>query len=422
MKAFTAILNSVTTALVLSCTVLPVKSQEFSRLDAESYDPETNYGYFNYVHVSYFKGDHLTTPRGLEDAFTNGYSAFEARVGWQSAGRQTWQRIHKFPVYGLGVFAGEMGDADIDSILGTPAGVYFFYGEPWARFGKFTFFTDLAIGLSYDFIPYDLETNPTNNVIGSRVNLYFNMNAYFLYQVDQNLDLTLGLNLLHFSNGRTNTPQQGVNLGGLNLGARYNFNPMVNYTKHVRRDDTPKRRPEFIEGPIPEARRFGEIQLTVSGGTVLTEPGEAKDSDGIRDSTGLQKRYYTSTVSLEYGYLVSHRVMLHAGLDGMYDGSMENFINDKAPQEVDFSGKAMLGTHAGLQYRIERFAFYYALGAYLYKESHTRGSWYMRVGGRIGLTDNLDVHVALKTRNGGIADWIEWGLAYKLKVHGHTNR
>ena len=40
----------------------------------------------------------------------------------------------------------------------------------------------------------------------------------------------------------------------------------------------------------------------------------------------------------------------------------------------------------------------------------------MRAGGRIGLTDNLDAHIALKTRNGGIADWIEWGIAYKLKV------
>jgi hypothetical protein len=39
----------------------------------------------------------------------------------------------------------------------------------------------------------------------------------------------------------------------------------------------------------------------------------------------------------------------------------------------------------------------------------------MRAGGRIGINDNLDFHVAPKTRNGGIADWIEWGLAYTLK-------
>lgn len=100
-----------------------------------------------------------------------------------------------------------------------------------------------------------------------------------------------------------------------------------------------------------------------------------------------------------------------------FDGSMENYIPDKAPQDVNFAGKAMLGYHFGFQYLIERFTFYYALGFYAYKESPTRGSWYMRVGGRIGLTENLEAHAALKTRNGGIADWIEFGLAYKLKVH-----
>jgi len=40
----------------------------------------------------------------------------------------------------------------------------------------------------------------------------------------------------------------------------------------------------------------------------------------------------------------------------------------------------------------------------------------MCVDGKIGITENLDAHVALKTRNGGIADWIEWGVSYKHRV------
>ena len=77
----------------------------------------------------------------------------------------------------------------------------------------------------------------------------------------------------------------------------------------------------------------------------------------------------------------------------------------------------IFGYHFGFQYLIERFTFYYSLGFYGFKESETRGTWYMRAGGRIGLTDHIDAHIALKTRNGGIADWIEWGIVYKLKVH-----
>jgi len=410
-------MKRLTYLLFLTLAFQTLKGQEFSSLKAEQFDPDNNYGTFNYVHLSYFKGDHLNYPRDLEEMFTKGYNALELRLGWQSTGRQMWQQLHNYPVYGLGVFAGSMGESDLDSIMGTPSALYFFFGAPWARFGRFTFMTDLAIGLSYDFNPYDREDNPANVAIGSRVNLYFNFNALLMYQLSQRLDLTLGYNLIHFSNGRTYTPQTGLNLGGLNLGAKYNFNPVKNYTKYTRPDYQPPIRPEFIKDPKPEFERYGELQFTVAGGTVLTEPGEVKDSDGVPDSTGLQNRYYTSTISLEYAYLVARKVKLDLGLDGFYDGSLENFINDQAPQDVGFGGKVMLGTHIGMQYRIERFAFYYALGAYLYKETHTRGSWYMRAGGRIGLTDDLDIHVALKTRNGGIADWIEWGMAYKLRIH-----
>ncbi len=128
-------------------------------------------------------------------------------------------------------------------------------------------------------------------------------------------------------------------------------------------------------------------------------------------------RIFVSIEHITIKLLAARTLKVHTGFDFMYDASFENYHPDKIPSEVDFAGKFMLGYHLGFQYLIERFAFYYSLGWYLYKESPSRGSWYMRAGGRIGLTEKLDVHLALKTRNGGIADWIEWGLVYKLKVH-----
>lgn len=403
--------------LFLICTASLLNAQEFSSFKPEQFDPETNYGSFNYVHLMYFKGDHLSYPKGFEHAFSKGYNALELKLGWQSTGRQTWQRLHNYPVYGLGVFVSSLGESDVDSVIGAPSGIYFYYGEPIARFGRFTLLFDLGIGLSYDFVPYDAETNPANDVIGSRVNLYFNGNFMLMYQLNERVDLSLGTNFFHFSNGRSNTPQRGINMGGLNIGAKYNFNPIKNYTKHTRPVYQPPIRPEFIKAPKPVLNRYGEIQFTATAGTVQTEPGEAKTPDNEQDTTGLQKRYTTSTISVEYAYLVARKLKLHAGFDGFFDRSLENYIPEKAPQEVDLGGKVMAGYHLGFQYLIERFTFYYSLGWYMYKESPTRGSWYMRAGGRIGLTDKLDAHVALKTRNGGIADWIEWGLTYKLKVH-----
>jgi hypothetical protein len=402
---------------ILIVTPSNIKAQGFSSFEPEQYDPEVNYGSYNYVQLNYFKGDHAGYANGLPSAFANGYNAAELKLGWQSTGRQDWQRLHRYPIYGLGVFVSSLGDSDIDSVVGAPSALYFFYGEPIARFGDFTLLFDLGIGLSYDFNPYDAAENDLNKFIGSKVNLYFNGNMMLYYQVDENIDLSIGLNFIHFSNGRSSTPQRGINLMGLNIGAKYNFNPMKSYTQYARPDYRPPVRPEFVVAPKPPIKRYGELQFLASVGTVETEPGETKAEDGSYDSIS-QQRYTTSTFSLEYAYLVTRTLKLHTGFDAMFDGSMENYHDNVAPGDVDFAGKFMAGYHVGFQYLIERFSFYYALGWYLYKESPSRGTWYMRAGGRIGLTPKLDAHVALKTRNGGIADWIEWGIAYKLRVHG----
>ena len=107
---------------------------------------------------------------------------------------QTWQQLHNYPYYGLGIFGGSLGESDVDSVVGSPSGVYFFYGEPIVRFGKFTLTADFGIGLSYDFNPYHVEDNPANDIIGSRVNLYFNGNLIMYYAVDDRLDLSVGAN------------------------------------------------------------------------------------------------------------------------------------------------------------------------------------------------------------------------------------
>lgn len=408
--------NIICVILIFLC-VNTLRAQEFSSFKPEQFSKDTNYGSFNYIHLVFYKGDHLTFPKGFEEAFSHGYSALELRLGWQATGRQTWQRLHAYPVYGLGVMTGTLGKADVDSVVGSPSGIYFFYSEPLFRIRKLKAFFDLAIGLSYDFIPYDAENNPANDVIGSRVNLYFNGNLNFMYQLSERFDMTMGANFFHFSNGRSNTPQRGINMGGLNIGLKYNFNAIKGHTKLVGFKYQLQIRPTFIEAPKPPLKRYGELQFLVSAGTVETEPGEVKTPTGEQDTTSLQKRYYTSTIATDYAYLVTRTLKLHAGLDAMFDGSMENFITGKAPQEVDFGGKFMLGYHFGFQYLIERFTLYYSLGFYAYKKSETRGKWYMRAGGRIGLTENMDAHIAIKTRNGGISDWIEWGVVYKLRMH-----
>lgn len=392
-------------------------AQEFSSFKSDQFSKDDNYGYFNFIQLNTHAGNHASESEFMEHIFSNGYKAISLRVGTQSTGRQQWQRLHNYPQYGLGVAVFDLGGAEADSSVGAPSALFFYFGAPWARFGNFSLNTDIELGLSYDFNPYDPEINEFQDVIASRTNLHFNLILALYYHLSERIDLNTGFELIHFSNGRTFSPQRGINLAGLTLGASYHFNPMKNYTKSIDPNYKPPIRPQFIIAEKPDFRPHHELQFTTAAGTVQARPGDWKNPDGIIDTTGaIGPRYLTSTLSVDYAYQVKRKVKLNTGFDFFYDGSAEYLYIDKLPGETTFTDKSFYGYHVGFQYLIERFAFIYNLGTYLHKPFPQRGSWYMRVGGKIGLSDKIDAHIVLKTRNGGIADWIEWGITYKLKL------
>lgn len=396
-------------------------AQDFSKYTSDQFDKDKNYGSFNYVHLRYERGAHPSGTNYMQDIFADGYNALTLRMGTQSTGRQTWQQLHKYPQYGLGVAMFDLGGAEADSAIGAPSSLFFYFGAPVLRIKKFSANIDTEIGLSYDFKPYDAVDNPQQDVIGATTNLHFNLSLILYYQLTERLDISLGTGLTHFSNGRMFTPQKGINLMGISIGAAYHFNPIKNYTKHVDPDYQPPIRPEFISTEIPKFKKRHELQLMASLGTVQAEPGEAKQQDSQErlDTTSLEKgpRYGVSSVSLDYAYQTGHKFKVVAGLDFFYDGSAEFLYDDINPEDTDFSHKAFYGWHLGFNYLIERITFVGNVGWYIHKPFEQRGGFYFRAGGRIGLTENLDAHICLKTRNGGIADWIEWGMAYKFKLN-----
>ena len=381
--------------------------QEVSSFDSQDFSKTKDYGYYNYIQVIYHNGVNPSRSEYMKDVFSNGFQALELRYGFQTTGRQMWQQLHNYPQYGFGTYFGDLGGAAAASIIGRPMAVFFFFGTPAVRFGRFTFNIDGSFGLAFNLKPYDPEKNPYQNVIASKGNMYFNANFILYFEVSDRVDLSFGYGLTHYSSGRLFTPQAGVNTLGLNLGVKYNFNPIKNYTKLKDPDYKPTVRPDYIKREKPEFKTNSEFQFMYAVGTVQSER-PLGEPEGMR--------YFTSTFAIDWAYQVARKIKTGVGLDAFYDGSLIETYPDWEGKEFSTLSKMSFGTHIGIQYLIERFAFIYYLGAYMYKESPARGGWYMRAGGRIRIVDNLHVNLTLKTMNGGIADWIEWGMVYYLKI------
>lgn len=403
--------------LLLLCTIVLIDNviaQEFSSFEKEDLKKDDNYGWFNYIQITGYQGGHMVEG-GAPNVLKDGFWGAGIRIGTQSTGRKEWQRVHGYPQYGLGVSFLDLGKTKVDSLLGKPASFYFFFGAPIVRFGKFRLNGDVELGIATDFVPYDASTNPYQTYIGAKSNLHSNFSLQLYYELSNRMDLAFGLSFMHFSNGRSFTPQKGINLLGLNLATAYHFNPIRNFTKYEDPDYQPAVRPLFVEDEISEFRPRHEFVLMGSIGTMQESPGKFKDEFGQLDTTGAEgPRYLTNSVTIEYAYQFARRLKVIGGLDMFYDGSVENYYDDLLPRETTIADKTFYGTHIGFHYLIERVSFMFNYGRYIYKPFDRRGTWFMRVGGRIGITNKLDFHVALKTRNGGSADWIEWGVAYKL--------
>lgn len=344
-----------------------------------------------YLQLNFHTGSFWTQSVHLEEQFNDPYKAIELRFGYQLTGTKLWHQQHHYPKYGLGMHYSDLVKDKSDTVVGNPFSLFAFYSTPLARFGRFTLASDMSIGLSYTGLIYDPETNPYNDVIASHINLYLDLNLNLSAMLTQRMGLSVGYGLTHYSNGRIQVPQKGVNNWGLTLGMHYLLAEPVS---------------EFIYNELPEFKSSESIQVMAAVGTV----------EGIPTGTNEELRFFNTSTSIDYVYQFSPKGAVTFGMDVFYDGSLERAIKGIPPEDVSTWQQMYLGSHLGYHYIIDRFTVVLNLGTYYRQHSYDRGYYYSRAGGRWQFTDQLYGHICIKSKNGIRSDWIEWGCAYSFKI------
>jgi hypothetical protein len=210
-------------------------------------------------------------------------------------------------------------------------------------------------------------------------------------EVTPSIGIIAGYGLTHYSNGRIHVPQKGVNNWGWTFGMNWLLNGGVK---------------EFIYRDPPGFKENESIQLMYGVGTV----------EGNPTGTTNYLRFFTSSFTADYVWQYSPKGAITMGVDVLYDGSLERAIKGVTPEEVTTWQKMYLASHMGYHFIVDRFTLVFNLGTYFRQSSKDRGWYFARAGGRYRLTDNLHAHIAIKTKNGIRADWIEWGAAYQIDL------
>ena len=355
---------------------------------------ENQNGNFKSISIRALSGAHLYSGEGLVEKVSYGYGALDLRFAWQTSVDNQWAKDTGFASYGAGFYTASVGDP---KIFGNPTAIYgfanFFLSNPNKRNA---FEISPALGLTYHLEPYNAETNPLQDAIGSRMAVYFNVNFGAAFHLNRETDLLYGIDFTHYSNGRTFTPNYGLNLFGLNLGMRYHFNREQNkldpdlYTTNV----LPARfkRPER---PSTEKNDFHQsIDLYAGIGTVQNYADQ-----------GTQIRYGTFSGVLDYRRYFNRMHGFTAGLDLFFDNSL-------AESYENVNDRYLLGIHGGYDLMFWKFDIRVQVGTYI-SNDRGKGGFFMRPALQYEISKGFFAQVGLKTKNGAAADWIEFGLGWK---------
>ncbi len=351
-----------------------------------------NYGRFRYLEVKGHTGYHLYAGELLNESVDNGYGALEFRYGWQSKDPEKWPSRYGYASYGVGFYSGFLGNPEV---LGKPNAVFGFVNFPLSNPNRRNVLeTGISLGLTYNLKPYDPDSNPDNDAIGSTLAAYFNLHFGAVYKMTREIDLVYGIDLTHFSNGRMTTPNYGYNMYGLNLGLRYHYNADQKFINNdVYTGDLLQARFERPKSSKQIKLHESSIEVYLAGGTVQNE-----------DDKGTYNRYGVFSGAVDYRFKFNSMHAVVAGFDYFWDGSLET----EYPETKD---QMLTGLHVGYDFMFGKFAIRLHGGAYLTDDKGKTPS-YLRAGFRYDITDWLFAQIAVKTKNTSRADWAEFGIGF----------
>ncbi len=358
------------------------------------YAQDDNEGNFKSISIKGLSGAHIYSGEKLNDKVNYGYFAMDIRFAWHPSQDNAWTRDTGFSSYGIGFYTANVGDPQV-------------FGNPTALFGFVNFFLSKssrrnvleispALGLTYHLQPYNAETNPTQDAIGARMAVYFNIHFGAAYKLTREMDIIYGLDLTHYSNGRSFTPNYGLNLFGFNAGMRYNFNLLQ---KKIDRDpyttNVVPARHERPERPASQKNDFSNsIDLYAAISTVQNE-----------ENAGTDLRYGAFTVVLDYRHYFNRMHGVTGGFDLFFDNSLASTYPDTAD-------RYLIAAHAGYDFMFWKLAIRAQIGTYL-TDDRGKGNFFIRPAIQYDISKSFFAQLGLKTKNGAAADWIEIGVGWK---------
>lgn len=325
------------------------------------------------------------------ESFNRHLPSFEINLARSTYGKQHWETLYKYPMTGVSYWNAWLGDKET---LGQAHALMPFISFPIRKNDKSELNFRLAAGVGYLTKKFDRIDNYKYIAIGSHLNAAINLMMEYRWKPVKHLQLSAGIQLMHFSNGSIKTPNFGLNIPSLSGGVAVRINKENPY---IMRSIRPSLKMFEFDGHEYLEIRFNSAFGTKSIGEVVSE------------------RYNVMAASISVLKSTGYKGRAGLSFDFSYDGSDARYIGVKG---IDYENNLQLVKPGiGIMYELvlSRMSFPFTLGFYTGGRYKSEGISYYKAGIQYLINKNFFTSITLKTHYAR-ADYVALGLGYRFRI------
>ncbi len=318
----------------------------------------------------------------------NDYAAIDLRIGWQTLGKKDWQQRLNLPYFGIGLYMSRFYNSDE---LGYPNAIYFMFGGPLLKREKYAFNYEFSGGISYNWKPYNKNTNPFNIAIGSENNCYIDLRLSYSRNISKSVILSAGIRFTHFSNGAIAYPNKGINTYSPFIGLKHLLTHRSKPTNIIIKEYL-KDKPEF---------------------NILFSFGRKS----VKETKTVNSRYVSIyNLSAEYLMSASHAFKYGIITDIGIDQNKNLVISGDNVYRAPTNKQIFIGTSVAGHFRAGDLAVQLELGAEILSPETKKfvKRLYQKLGLRYYINHKAIVGIRIKAKQFSVANYIEWSIGYRI--------
>lgn len=315
----------------------------------------------------------------LAEDFTRGFGIDISR---QTTGKTIFQRLYRYPSFGLCFFYSSLGNKDI---FGDQYTFYPYYSLYIFERKKISVSYQLGTGLSWATRKFGFTDNYQNVAIGSHLNIHFQAQMGMRLRITDRVYLNTGIAFNHISNANLSEPNVGLNYATIYTGISYAAGKMQG------------RNTEPVEKYEPDHA----FSLMFCGGMKHTRTFESF-------------QYPAVSLSFDYRYRPKHKFAFGGGIDFFYDSSTEVQMK-RLQKEFKPVYAYTSGIHISQEFLYDRFSLILQEGIYIGLTEKLNGYvMYNRAILRYRFAEHFFINASMKSHL-VILDFPELGIGYTWK-------